>query len=166
MNVTRTIAACLLMAVGAALIPTNSYAQVSRLGATLPLWSAGGARGSDVAFDSKNNVYLVVSSFGTVRGRYVSADGEPLGAEFVIQASPHYSHFPRVAYSPDAAGGAGGFLVSWHASVTAAGTDVYTRIVSYTAGLGTESLLMPADSRYEAGAAVAYSTVSKEFLVV
>ena len=166
MKVTRSIAACLLMAVAAALFPANTFAQVSRLGETLPLWSAGGARGSDVAFDSKNNVYLVVSSFGTVRGRYVSADGVPLGAEFVIQSSGHYTHFPRVAYSPDAAGGAGAFLVTWHASVSLAGTDVLSRIVSYTAGLGTESLLMPADSRWETGAAVAYSTVSKEFLVV
>jgi len=166
MKITRSIAVCLLAALGAALVPSSLSAQVSRLGETLPLWSEGGARGSDVAFDSKNNVYLVVSSFGTVRGRYLSADGVPLGDAFVIQASPYLSHFPRAAYSPDAAGGAGAFLVTWHASVTMAGTDVFSRIVSYSSGLGTESLLMPADSRWEAGAAVEYSTVSKEFLVV
>lgn len=166
MKITRAIGFCLLSALGATVVPASVDAQVSRLGETVALWSDGGARGSDIAFDSKNNVYLAVSSFGTVRGRYLSADGVPLGAAFVIQASGFYSHFPRVAYSPDAAGGAGGFLVTWHASVTGGGTDVFSRMVSYTQGLGTEALLMASDSRWEAGAAVAYSTGSKEFLVV
>lgn len=166
MKPTRAAVLYPVLLIAAVLLPSVATAQVSRLGNTLSLWSDGAARGSDVAFDSKNRVYLVVSTFGTVRGRYLSEDGVPLGNSFVIQSTAHYTHFPRVAYGPDAAGGAGAFLVTWHASVGAGGTDVYSRIVSYTAGLGTETALWPGDSRWEAGPAVAYSTVTREFLVV
>src|SRR5688500_9095286 len=113
MNTVQKIAICLVAASSAAFAPTKAFAQVSRIGEAVSLWSDGGARGSDIAFDSKNNVYLVVSAWGTVRGRYMNADGVALGTAFIIQANPYLAHFPRVAYSPDAAGGAGGFLVTW-----------------------------------------------------
>ena len=54
----------LTLAVCAALLPATAAAQVSRVGDTTTLIAAL-ARGSAVAYDSKNDRYLVVSSQGT-----------------------------------------------------------------------------------------------------
>ena len=125
-----------------------------------------GTRGSDVAFDSKNNVYLAVSSYGTLRGRFVTADGNLAGDPFVIQSSGNYTHFPRVAYSPDANSGNGAFLVTWHES-DGTMTSVHSRLVGYPGSLlGTEQKLSANDTWWEAGPAVAYGSGSKQFLVV
>ena len=92
-------------------LPNSASAQVSRLAATFAVWTAS-TRGSAVAYDPRNGVYLAVSANGLVRGRFISADGVPLGAATVIQSSANFTAFPRVAYSPDIDGGAGGFLVT------------------------------------------------------
>ena len=122
------------------------------------------ARGSAVAYDSKNDRYLVVSSHGVLWGRLVDGSGAPIGGQIHIGGAVH-AHFPRVAYSPDIAGGAGGFLVVWHESDTTP-TSIHVRVVS-SAGevLTPDTLIEPATSFWEVGAAVSYSTVSKEFLV-
>ena len=69
-----------------------------------------------MGYDPRNGVYLVVSAHGAVNGRFVSADGAVLGQPFVFQAVPGFGQFPQLAYSPDADGGNGGFLVTWHES--------------------------------------------------
>ena len=99
-------------------IASSVFAQASALGASFPIYPAT-ARGSAVAYDGRNNVYLVVSAYGAVNGRFVSADGVPLTACTTGDASfllggASFGHFPRVAYSPDANGGLGGFVVTWH----------------------------------------------------
>ena len=84
-----------------------------------------------------------------------------------MQAAPAFGQFPQVAYSPDAHGGNGGFLVTWHESDGPA-PSIHTRMVSYAAGFLTpDRVLIGNDTYHEImGAPVAYSTVSREFLVV
>jgi len=117
-----------------------------------------------VAYDPKNSVYLVVSAYGAVNGRFVSVDGALLGTAFPIKLGS-VGQFPRVAYSADADGGNGAFLVTWQQSDAI--NNVFSRLVSYTAGLiGPEEQLSVDGAFNESGASVAYSTVSKEFMVV
>ena len=149
-------------------LPGAAYAQVSRVGVTFYAIAAG-SRGTSVAYDSKNDVYLVVSAYGVLRGRFVTADGIPVGTDFVIQSTSNFTHFPRVAFSPHGNGGAGAFLVTWHE--TDAGdrvpTAVHSRMVGYPGTLlGTEQKLSPNESWFEAGPPVAYSTGDQEFLVL
>ena len=121
-------------------------------------------RGTAVAYDSINKVYLVVASHGVLHGRFIAGGGSPLGAPFAIQANPaNFAHFPRVAFSPHADGGAGGFLVTWHEG----GPSTHARMVSFgkSGAYGNDTQLTSDTSWWEAGAAVAYATGSQEFLV-
>jgi hypothetical protein len=111
----------------------------SRLGLSIPAiptWT----NGNDVAYDPKDSMYLVVGAYGSLNGCFVSAAGDIIGVPFLIQpASIGFTHFPGVAYSPDAFGGAGGFLVTWHQSDAGGGATVHARMVSSTGVLGPES---------------------------
>ena len=121
-------------------------------------------RGTAVAYDSVNKVYLVVGSHGVLWGRFVQKDGTPLGTPFTIQANPaNFAHFPRAAFSPNADGGAGAFLVTWHEGAP----SPHARMVSYprAGAYGSDTQLTADVSWWEAGAAVAYSSASREFLV-
>src|SRR5262245_11314593 len=141
-----------------------AWAQITRLGPTFNIFTAP-ARGNAVAYDTRNDVYLAVSAAGTIRGRFVTADGSPLGNAFVIQGSINFTHFPRVTYSPDADNGSGGFLVTWHESEGSIAV-VHCRIVSFKNGLvGPDTRVAGSSSFWEVGAAVSYSTVSREFLI-
>ncbi|MBA3886383.1 MAG: hypothetical protein H0X67_11725 [Acidobacteria bacterium] len=144
-----------------------SYADLRRMGDTFSVIALG-TRGHAAAHDSRNDVYLVVSTYGVLRGRFVSADGVPTGEPFQIQHSGHYSHFPRVTYSPDANNGAGAFLVTWHESDQPGGfTSVHARLVASPGTLISPDTIIGNDSSWwEAGAAVAYGSGSREFLVV
>jgi hypothetical protein len=124
-------------------------------------------RGTAVAYDSINKVYLVVGSHGVLRGRFIAADGGVIGAPFTIQANPNpvtnFAHFPRVAFSPHADGGAGGFLVTWHEG----GPNTHARMVSFgkNGAYGNDTQVTGDTTWWEAGSAVAYATGSQEFLV-
>ena len=136
-----------------------AHAAAARYGATIQAIVAT-VRGNVVAYDSVNHVYLVVSSHGVVYGRFVDASGNLLGAPFAIQGNPaNFGHFPRAAFSPDA----GAFLVTWHEGTP----SVHARMVSYTQNgpIGADTQLTTDISWWEAGAPVAYSTASHEFLV-
>jgi len=161
----RLIAVLSVAAVGAA----TAHAAAIPSGATVAVYAAL-VRGNAVAFDSVDNVYLVVGSqgAGNLRGRFVDNNGVPLGTPFLIQASGNYTHFPRVAFSPDADGGNGGFLVTWHESDMVGGnTSIHGRIVSFAKNgpAGNDVQLAADGSWWEAGPAVAYASGSKEFLV-
>ena len=119
---------------------TPAFAQASALGSSFAIYGAV-SRGSAVAYDTKNHVYLVVSAYGTVSARFVSADGTALpycissGSNFTVGGAA-FGHFPRVAYSPDANGGLGGFMVTWHeGDSVASGNAVHARAVSLDAHL-------------------------------
>ncbi len=132
---------------------------------------AGAVRGTNSAYDYKNGQYLVVAAYGGLNGVFVTADGV-VGAQFGIPTGD-FAHYPGVAYSPDLFGGGGGFLVTWHQSF-GQGALVHGRFVSATGVLGPEIVapgcaicaISSGGSWWEAAADVAYSTTSKEFLVV
>jgi hypothetical protein len=165
---TRTLATALALCF--CLPAARASAQVSRIGDTFLAWSAS-SKGSAIAYDSRNDVYLAVSSHGAVYGRFLHPDGAPLGQPFLMQAVVYWGHFPHVAYSPDANGGNGAFLVTWLESdgpTAQSSTSLHTRLVSYNSGFLTpDRMIFGHDTYWEImGAPVAYSTVSREFLVV
>jgi hypothetical protein len=147
--------------------PDVARAQISRVGLN-PLLITTPIRGSDVAYDPVNKVYLVVAAYGPVWGTFTSASGDKISA-FQINSPGPFAHFPRVTYSPDVsngAGGVGGFIVTWHES--AGGPNfVNTRIVSYPAGpIGVQQTIpTPVGTWWESGAAIAYSSTSNVFLI-
>ena len=139
----------------------------SRLGPSVTAISSP-VRGSAVAYDSRNGVYLVVSAYGSLNGRFVAADGQIIGTPFAIPAGTAFTHYPRVAYSPDGDNGSGAFLVTWHSGDLPGTpfTSVHGRIVSYTHGLISADWQISTEGAFwEQGPSVAYSTASKEFMV-
>jgi FG-GAP-like repeat len=146
---------------------TTAEADVTRSGATTMAINAT-TRGSDVAYDSINNVYLVVGSNGVLNGQFVDRNGVKVGGTFGIQGNPAlFAHFPSVAFSPAADGGAGAFLVVWHQSDVPAGTSIHTRIVSFSKGgaIGGDNQVSVEGSYWERTPGVAYSIASREFLI-
>jgi hypothetical protein len=129
--------------------------------------------GTGVAYDSRNHVYLVVSAnntgaAGTVWARFIAANGTALGSQFLIAAPATYVHFPNVAFSPDAAGGTGGFIVAWHESdLPGFNTQVHTRMVAFEMGgpYGGENVVNSGATYWNIPIAIAYSTQSREFLL-
>src|SRR5439155_566731 len=132
---------------------TSAQAQAFRIGPSMTAIS-GVVRGSSVAYDYIDNMYLVVSAHGNLNGRFISADGTLLGQVTIQPAAVGFSQYPGVAYSPDAFDGAGGFLVSWHQSV-GAGAVVHVRMVSTTGVLAPESQISADGSWWEATADIA-----------
>lgn len=145
-----------------------SEAAAVRSGATVPAILAL-TRGSAVAYDPINHVYLVVSAQGLVQGRFVSPNGTPLGAQFPIQTHPgNFGAYPRVGFSPDANGGAGGFLVTWAEADILNNASLHGRMVAFgqSGAYGVDTQLSVDGTWWEAGSYIAYSTTSQEFLVV
>ena len=161
---------------------TPAFAQASALGSSFAIYGAV-SRGSAVAYDTRNHVYLVVSAYGTVSARFVSADGTALpycissGSNFTVGGAA-FGHFPRVGYSPDANGGLGGFMVTWHeGDSVASGNAVHARAVSLAGCVGVDRIISNTidangaviggdKTWWEAGPAIAYSTRSQRWLVV
>jgi PKD repeat protein len=156
--------------------PAPVAAQISRVGATVPVYSAQ-TSGTYVAHDPVNDLYLIVQGLGPVYGTFVDASGQPVTSTFTIHSFDGgvYGILPAVAYSPDVsngAGGHGGFLVTWHHGANAP-TSIYGAIVAYEApGRIAKSKFVisdPADgwgSSWLCWPVVAYSKTSQRFLVV
>jgi len=147
---------------------TTADATVTRFGATTVALLAG-TRGSAVAYDSVNQVYLAVSTFGLLQGRFIDKNGTPLGLPFVIQGNPaFFTHFPSVTFAPDADGGLGAFLVVWHSTDLPNAASLHTRLVSFSKGgaIGADNQVSVEGSYWERYAPVAYSTQSHQFLIV
>ncbi|MEO5821347.1 MAG: hypothetical protein ABIT71_12660, partial [Vicinamibacteraceae bacterium] len=165
-----TAAAALFLSVAA--LPTPSHAQASREGPTFAAagaWPGFSLRYPDIAYDPVNNVYLVVSG-AMAHGRFQTADGVPLGTnEFYISSSGAYNQVARVAY------GDGKFLVTWldvRSDPRGNVAWIYGRLLSYGSGgvptfEGPDFLIGAAVGGVnpERAAAVAYSSVSRRFLV-
>jgi len=172
--VAAVVCAALLAVVGRATVT----AQLARVSAQTPLVDGrtlpqGQVWGTDVAYDPGTGRYLVVGGFGVIFGICTDAGGNPVSGPFIIANSAAYSHYPRVQYSPDVsngAGGAGGFLVSWHQYVAEKTPDnFYAALASCaTASLLTgPQLLGGGSAAYEgSGASLAYSQTSRRFLAV
>jgi hypothetical protein len=142
-------------------------AQLARIGINPTLINTG-MRGSDVAYDPVNNVYLTVGAYGTAWGVFTDTSGVGVSTVHLNNTTSGFAHFPRVAYSPhvsNGAGGQGGFLVTWHENVGLS-NYVHTRIVAYPNRLvSSTQVISSTPTWWEAGAAVAYSPVSRVFLV-
>jgi hypothetical protein len=173
MSASRFLTAAAGLLCASLALPVPSHAQASREGPTFVAagaWPGFGLRRPDIAYDPVNDVYLTVSAPMT-HGRFETADGVPLGTnEFYISSSAAYNQTPRVAY------GDGSFLVTWldvRNDPKGNLAWVYGRLVSFGAGgsptfAGPDFLIGAAVPGVdpERGASVAYSTVSKRFLVV
>ena len=157
-----------------AAMPSSASAQASRTG---PTFRIGGTTSPvilpDVAYDSLHDRYLVVSGNGFIEGHLLDANGNRLNA-FPIAAGSlagGYTQTPRVAFSPDMNGGNGGYLVTWHESVGSI-AQVRGKLISHDGGALTGDIVIALEagapgtgSNWTMGAAVAYSTASREFLV-
>src|SRR5688500_16486979 len=166
----RPVLLSLLVALGAAALPSVTHAQVGPSGPSF-LAIPMGVRGNSVAFDPTNQVYLAVGGYGVVKARLVKPDRTFVGPEFQISTTGQFAHYPDVAYSQHANGGQGAFLVAWHEGGGAASNFVHARLVSPTGALlGSElelgSLGMGSTPTWwEASPAIEYSPTSQNFLV-
>jgi len=173
MKTPRTWIALAILAAAAAL-PAPAAAQASRTG---PTFRIGGSTSPiilpDVAYDNLHDRYLVVSGNGFIEGQLLDAAGNRLNA-FPIAAgflAGGHSQTPRVAFSADLNGGQGGYLVTWHESVGQI-AQVRGKLLSHDGGALTGDIVIALEagppgtgSNWTMGAAVAYSTTSREFLV-
>ena len=152
-------------------VPASAFAQAVRSGDT---FSLGGTTSPveqpDVAYDSTNNRYLQVAGKVFIEAHLLNATGGIIRT-FNVTDSGLYAQNPRVAFSPDIAGG-GGYLVTWHASVGDIGR-VRGRIfnangdaVTGEFDIATNATTVQLSTQWTMGAPAAYSTVSDEFLVV
>jgi hypothetical protein len=160
---------------GAALVcaPIVAHAQAYRLG---PTFSLGGTTSPvelpDIAYDSNNNRYLQVAGKVFIEAHLLDANGNVLRTFNVVE-SGLYAQNPRVAFSPDVPGG-GGYLVTWHATVSPGDYGrVHGRIYNANGDpvtgefvISTNATFVQVSSQWTMGAPAAYSTVSREFLVV
>src|SRR5262249_3133502 len=164
----QTLARSVALTIFALLAAGAADAAAVRSGPTIGAIVAA-SRGNSVAYDSINHVYLVVSAQGIVSGRFVDRNGSPIGAQFVIQGNTgFFGMYPHAAFSPDANGGAGGFLVTWSESDTKAAAYLHGRMVAFGANgaYGGDNILSTDGTWWEEGAYAAYSKAHQEFLVV
>ncbi len=162
----------LLPLLAALVAPAPAVAQVSRSG---PTFMIGGSTSPimlpDVAHDTLHDRYLVVSGNGFIEGQLLNSAGARISVFPVVQTPGGYSQNPRVQFSPHVNGGAGGYLVTWHESVGPV-AQVRGKILSHDGGALTGDIIIAPEaaaagtgSNWTMGAAIAYSSVSREFLV-
>lgn len=91
------------------LLSTSPALAVTPTGPTTTVLESNGStvRFPDLAHDPVNDVWLVVAGQNGIRGRFLDANGTPLGAEIALAGAETYS--PRLTYAPmlDA------FVVCW-----------------------------------------------------
>lgn len=146
------------------LLAVPAFAQLSASGGLASVAPPAGTapiRWPDVAYDATDDVFLGVSGSGAVLGQYFTAAGAASGASFAVNSGTVFGQAPRTAWAPDV----GAFLVGWHETI---GND--TRIRGRLIRHGKTALTNDFDlsafgTNWEMGAAMAYATVSKEFLV-
>lgn len=161
------IAACSLMAV---LWAAPAAAQLSRLTTSIGVLSTTFIRGTDVAYDPVNGVYLLVGGYGPIYGAFTNTAGQGLTAFNIgsSNASSPFGHFPRAEYSAQVNGGQGGFLVTWHQNDGSL-NYVHSVLVAYPTGVISANVTLSdgaqQGTKWEAGAAIAYSPASQRFLV-
>jgi hypothetical protein len=127
-------------------------------------------RGVDAAFDPNTNTYMVVGAADNVFAVCTNAAGAAVSPVITIKPaqSMPYGSFPRVKYSRDLNGGAGAFLVIWEQEELVGPPQLYTRIVSCTAGLlGPEQVISAGYAPWNdfGASALDYSATSRQFLV-
>lgn len=159
------------------LTPSRSEAQASSAGSSFLVnrFDTGGqtsGRYTDIGYDPVNHAYLVVWGLGSVYGRFVTADGTPLGGgPFKVSSSTANTDFPRLAYNPDS----GSFMVVWQDSrANDILPAIWGRVLRYQASgvpafTTNDFPVTSAQTAYvhpKVGPGIGYSTQSHEFLVV
>lgn len=142
------------------------FADATRLGVTL-FGSAGGQAGvrfPKAAYGTTPNVYLVVHGQGGITGRFFSADGAPIGGQFLVTANPN-AIAPTVTYSQLR----NVFFVAW-LEERPEGVVVTGRVLSFAGGgpqflTGMFNISGGGPKFLDAAPAVAYSSLSDVFLV-
>jgi hypothetical protein len=125
----------------------------------------------DAAFDSINQVYLVVwgtQLYGPVIGQFLNKDGTPTGAPFVISAGTEQSGWARVVYSQEQQR----FLIAYTKIIaTGPPTPIHQRIIrliSYTStgpSFLTNEVIVDTFTYAGNAGGVAYSPGADAFLV-
>jgi hypothetical protein len=158
-------------------MPAISHAQAVRSGNTFAIGGVPITTLADAAYDSLHDRYLVVAESGShtiIEGQLVDGSGARIARTVISQApAAGATQMPRVAFSPDVNGGAGGFLVVWHETPTGGNfTQVKGKIVDAGGNpltvaflISTEAGSVTSSTCWIMGAPVAYSTASHEFLV-
>src|SRR5258708_4458184 len=122
------------LAAGFLWIASAASAQAVRSGPTFLIGGTPQVVNPDAAYDPVHDRYLVVHGRGFVDGLLTAADGKVI-AQVSINASRNAwagedAQTVRVAFSPDVNNGAGGYLVTWHETITPVLTQVRARLVS------------------------------------
>ncbi len=151
-------------------------AQAVRSGKTFSMGGTPAVITPDAAYDPVHDRYFVVHGHGFIEGLLTGADGQVIG-RVTVNASRNawpgeYAQTPRVVFSPDVNNGAGGYLVTWHESITGVLAQARARLLSADATplgpdfiVSTEATGPGKSTNWMMGAAVAYASGSKEFLV-
>jgi hypothetical protein len=127
----------------------------------------------DVAYDYVHDRYFGVHGHGFIQGELTDINGNLIAANITINSNlADYAQTPRVAFSPDVNGGAGGYLVTWHETMPGGFASVHARLVTADGVpfggdivVSPEAVSKTSSTNWTMGAAVAYSTASQEFLV-
>ncbi len=158
----------------------TAAAQAARTGPTFSLGAGSGQQlvlTPDAAYDYVHDRYFTVHGHGLIEGVLSASNGGILAVTTPINANRlawagEYAQTPRVAFSPDVNGGAGGYLVTWHETMPAGFAQVHGRLVSADGVaiggdivISLEAVNVPTSTNWLMGPAVAYSTQSHEFLV-
>jgi hypothetical protein len=146
------------------LLSPAAWAQLSASGALASAAPPSGTttvRWPDVAYDPADDVFLGISGAGAIFGQYFTGPGALSGSSFVVNSGTVFGQAPRTAYAPDI----GAFLVAWHETI-GNDTRIRGRLIRHgKTALTSDFDISPFGTNWEMGAAMAYSTVSKEFLV-
>jgi hypothetical protein len=177
MRLRPAAAALALIAVTSLVVARPASAQIFRTGGVNPLVGAG-VRGTAIGHDPNHGYYLVVGAHGTMNAVCMNASGQAVSAPFSVGSSL-WEAFPRVQFSaqtPDGAGGAGAFLVSWVSQdgPSQFANAVHVRLVSCNPAVHNNITADTVLSDYAqdgawadvGGSSIAYSTTSQRFLVV
>ena len=163
-----------LAAIVGALAPRPADAQIVRIGASNPLVGMA-IRGNAAGYDPIHGAYLMVGGNPVVQGVCVNASGMPVSGVITIMGNAGlFGSFPRVKFSPqspDGAGGAGAFLVSWVQTDAPGATAVHARLVSCAPSMLNAITADVLVSDYQqggayydvGGSAIAYSTNEPAF---
>jgi hypothetical protein len=123
---------------------------------------------NDIAYDDKQDVYLMVQGHTFAGGRFVNANGQLIGTQFDIARQSGSDAESRVAYSAGSADDV--FLVTFRSEL-GGGTQIYGRLVTYAGGnpslgplLGITELSTPRPGRQVNGG-IAFDPIRRQFLV-
>ena len=123
---------------------------------------------NDIAYDDKQDVYLMVQGHTFAGGRFVGANGQLIGNQFDIARQSGSDAESRVAYSAGSADDV--FLVTFRSEL-GGGTQIYGRLITYSGGnpvlgpmLGMTEISSPRPVRQVNGG-IAFDATRRQFLI-